>query len=297
MANSMDGQNSVLSVVGPLATTARAVRLGVKSLLSQSPWLFDPGVVELPWRSEIEQSVWDTIKDAKSQLTFAVMKSDDNANVQPPVARAISTVAAAVEKAGHKVIEWDPVGGHQELLRLTFNTWAFDGGNDIHGAFALSGEEMSPQIAMMYGKEPRPESNGSDIAKNNVAHRAIKKKFGDYWNSTASATGTGKPIDAVIAPLAPFPAARREKYLYYGFSAWVNGLDWTSVVVPVTNATKEDKYEANFKPKSEADQQIFNDYDPDIYDGAHVSVQLVGRRFQEEKMLALAEYVGSLIGK
>ena len=32
--------------------------------------------------------------------------------------------------------------------------------------------------------------------------------------------------------------------------------------------------------------------DPEIYDGAHVSIQLVGRRLQEEKMLALAKYVG-----
>jgi len=32
--------------------------------------------------------------------------------------------------------------------------------------------------------------------------------------------------------------------------------------------------------------------DPEIYDGANVAVQLVGRKLQEEKMLALAEYVG-----
>jgi amidase len=37
--------------------------------------------------------------------------------------------------------------------------------------------------------------------------------------------------------------------------------------------------------------------DPTIYDGAHVSVQLVGRRLQEEKMLAIAEYVGKIVGK
>ena len=37
--------------------------------------------------------------------------------------------------------------------------------------------------------------------------------------------------------------------------------------------------------------------DPEIYDGAHVSVQLVGRRLQEEKMIAVAELVGSVIGK
>jgi amidase len=29
--------------------------------------------------------------------------------------------------------------------------------------------------------------------------------------------------------------------------------------------------------------------DPKIYDGAHVSLQIVGRRFQEEKMLAIAD--------
>lgn len=37
--------------------------------------------------------------------------------------------------------------------------------------------------------------------------------------------------------------------------------------------------------------------DPAIYDGAHVSVQLIGRRLQEEKVLALAEYVGDALGR
>ena len=40
MANSMDGQNSVLSVVGPIATTARSVKLAVQAILSQSPHLY-----------------------------------------------------------------------------------------------------------------------------------------------------------------------------------------------------------------------------------------------------------------
>ena len=35
--------------------------------------------------------------------------------------------------------------------------------------------------------------------------------------------------------------------------------------------------------------------DPDIYDGAYVGVQLIGRRLQEEKMLALAKYVGEAL--
>lgn len=35
--------------------------------------------------------------------------------------------------------------------------------------------------------------------------------------------------------------------------------------------------------------------DPEIYDGAHVAIQLVGRRLQEEKMIALARYMGEAV--
>lgn len=38
----------------------------------------------------------------------------------------------------------------------------------------------------------------------------------EYWNSTVDQTGTGRPVDAVISPVAPFPAAIRNKYGYYG---------------------------------------------------------------------------------
>ncbi len=37
--------------------------------------------------------------------------------------------------------------------------------------------------------------------------------------------------------------------------------------------------------------------DPELYHGAHVSVQVVGRRFQEEKVLALTEILGDALGK
>ncbi len=293
MANSMDGQNSVLSVVGPLATSACGIMLATKALLSQSPWPHDPNVVDMPWREhEVE-----AVHAGKGQLTFAVMKSDGIANPDPPVTRAVEMTAAALEKAGHKVIEWTPPS-HQRLLDITFKTWFYDGGKDLHNAFALSGEPMSPQITMSYGEEAKEESTASQIAANNVDKRQFQKEYMDYWNSTASQTGTGRPVDGVICALAPYPAARPAAYKYYGFSAFVNGLDYTSVVVPVTLADKKvDKYPEDYKPISDTDKVIFDDYDAEIYDGAHVSVQIMGRRYTEEKMLTIAEYVGGLLGK
>lgn len=35
--------------------------------------------------------------------------------------------------------------------------------------------------------------------------------------------------------------------------------------------------------------------EPEIYDGAHVSLQLLGMRLQEEKMLTIAEFVGNAV--
>jgi amidase len=37
--------------------------------------------------------------------------------------------------------------------------------------------------------------------------------------------------------------------------------------------------------------------DSEIYDGAHVSLQIVGRRLQEEKVLTIAEYLVELLRK
>lgn len=35
--------------------------------------------------------------------------------------------------------------------------------------------------------------------------------------------------------------------------------------------------------------------DAELYDGAYIGIQLVGRAFEEEKVLVLAEYLGRLI--
>jgi len=299
MANSMDGQNSILSVVGPLATSARSVKLLVKSVLSQSPWLHDPLVVDMPWRDAQEQEIYDMVKQSssKSPLAFAVMKSDGIVNPQPPVARAVALVTEALTKAGHKVIEWSPPS-HEKLLSMTFNTWIYDGGKDIFGAFALSGEPISPQIYMSYGTEAKEEFTASQIAANNIDKRRLQKEYLDYWNSTVSETGTGRPVDGLISPVAPYAAARPMRYKYYGYTAFVNGLDYPSVVVPVTTADKTvDQYEGSYTPINDQDKATYEDYDAEIYDGTPVSLQILGRRFSEERTLAIAEYVGGLLGK
>ncbi|KAH7346303.1 amidase [Rhexocercosporidium sp. MPI-PUGE-AT-0058] len=297
MANSMDGQNSILSVVGPLGTSVGALKLVMKAILSQQPWLHDPLVAEIPWRDEQEQAVLDVIKSSDGrQLAFGVMADDGTVRPQPPVRRAIDIVVKTVEKLGHKVVEWKPPS-HVRAAELALKTWLFDGGADVHGAFDLSGEPMASQITSAYGTR-KEEFTASMISEVNVQKRQFQKEYMEYWNSTASITGTERPVDAVIAPLAPFAAARPDMYKYYGYSIWVNLLDYSASVLPVTLADKNvDVVDEGYKALNEMDGKVWEAYDPELYDGAHVSVQIVGRRFQEEKVLALTEYLGDALGK
>jgi amidase len=148
---------------------------------------------------------------------------------------------------------------------------------------------MASQISSVYGTL-KDQYTASQIAKVNVLKRQYQKEYMEYWNSTSSLTGTGRPVDAVIAPLAPFAAARPDMYDYYGtsvifrdrlifwggnrnkfgtgenktkrimpgMSVWVNLLDYSAAVLPVTNVDKGvDVVDVGYKPMNGVDEKVW----------------------------------------
>jgi amidase len=90
-------------------------------------------------------------------------------------------------------------------------------------------------------------------------------------------------------------------------------LDFTSVVVPVTFADKNiDKNKEDYKPLNDMDRIVQEECrfsnsvllscayfvldDPEAYHGAPIAVQIVGRRLTEERVMAIAEEIGRLLG-
>lgn len=111
-ANSMDGQNTILSIAGPMTTTARSLTLLFKAVLGQRPWDHDPLVVELPWRDEVERAMREMVEHSRtgsSGLAFAVMHDDGLVRPHPPVERAMKLVEQTLKKLGHRV-SWYKMG-------------------------------------------------------------------------------------------------------------------------------------------------------------------------------------------
>lgn len=107
----------------------------------------------------------------------------------------------------------------------------------------------------------------------------------------------GMEIDAIVMPITPTAAIRHNQFKYYGYASAINLLDFTSVVVPVTFADKEvDKAVEGYAPLNKLDGIVQAEYDAEAYHGAPVAVQVVGRRLTEERVMAIAEEIGKLLG-
>ncbi|GKZ21627.1 hypothetical protein AbraIFM66951_005167 [Aspergillus brasiliensis] len=289
-ANSIDGQNTILSVIGPLATSIGALKLVFKAVLSQEPWQYDPLSLPLPWREDIENAtkrLFTDKKGAASQLSFGILRHDGLVEPQPSVKVAIDFMEHILRDLGHQVIEWD-TGLCREGKEIASKTYDLDGGEDLLSHIALSGEAEIPQCSV----EPGKHFNAREIAALNVRKREYQKKYMDYWNSTSKLTTTGRPVDAVICPTAPHAAVIPGKYRHTGYTTFVNTLDYTSLVFPICQA---DKHLRSMTQRSEflseLDQKIYEEYDAEIYHGAPIGLQLIGRRLEEEKIITVAEYL------
>ena len=121
----------------------------------------------------------------------------------------------------------------------------------------LSGEPLAPEIEIIRGGGP--QKTAQEIAAINVAKREYQKAYMDYWNSTATITGTGRPVDCFVTAVAPWAAVMPSKYTYLGYTTFVNVLDYTSAVIRVTTADKAvDVALSDYEPLSDADKVVYD---------------------------------------
>ena len=84
------------------------MKLVMTSILSTKPWLRDPGVIEMPWDSEIERATLaransDGSANENHPLKLGFFWSDGVVAPQPPVARGLCILHDILKANGHSV--------------------------------------------------------------------------------------------------------------------------------------------------------------------------------------------------
>jgi Asp-tRNA(Asn)/Glu-tRNA(Gln) amidotransferase A subunit family amidase len=115
--------------------------------------------------------------------------------------------------------------------------------------------------------------------------------FDTEWNNVAP------EMDVILCPAFPTPAPLHDTSRYWGYTSLFNLLDYPALVFPVTKVDPErDAKDTTYIPKNEFDSWAYEHYDPVKQKHAPVSLQLVAKRLEEEKLLQAFREIKEKLG-
>ncbi|KAL4911837.1 amidase signature domain-containing protein [Aspergillus aurantiobrunneus] len=321
---SMAGQEGIASVFSPMARTLNDLTYFSRSIINMKPWKYDYTVHPIAWRDEEE-------RETKSKkLRIGLMASDGVIPPTPAIQRAVATTAAALSAAGHEVVEITPPSTADPFtgLHLASQLLNSDGCETFNSHFH-SFEPSDPGAAQLslVANLPRPlrylyylfvryirgdekwaaliRSFGPKSAADQWKLVARREAFRSAWHAWWDAES--QQYDFILCPVNATPAlphkAMKDAVSSCGYTFLWNLLDYSAGVVPVSHVDpKKDALAAPYKTvlkhlgaNHALARGAWKHYDATKMAGLPTAVQVVGRRWQEEKVLGyMAAVEGAL---
>jgi amidase len=124
---------------------------------------------------------------------------------------------------------------------------------------------------------------------------AFQQAYNNKWNAIKGPSG--RQVDIVIMPTLPHVAVPHRTCRWMGYTKVWNLLDYTALSFPAGTVQKDlDAIPANdYRPRNDYDSWNWSLYDPENMDGHPIGLQIVGRRFDEEKVLGAASAIEKLL--
>ncbi|KMU88790.1 fatty-acid amide hydrolase 1 [Coccidioides immitis H538.4] len=234
------------------------------TVTNSQPWLKDPKCIPIPWRNV----------EPKKKLKIGIMWDDGMVRPTPPVRRALKETAEKLQKAGHEVVDWAPTG-HDKANDILDRFFLSDGGKSVQKLLSLSDEPIRPEMER-YGRAV--DRGVYELWQLHAERNTLQKEYIDRW-STAG-------LDAILS-------VEHGKFKHVGYTGVYNILDYSCLSFPcnVTVDQAIDIPRTDEAPLSDVDEQVQKEYNPSAIHGMPVSLQLVGRRLEEEKVIMMGQVI------
>ncbi|KAF2264335.1 amidase [Lojkania enalia] len=285
LSATMLGQEQIVPVIGPITTSLGGVKLFMKTLIDAKPWIREPSLVPFPWRTEPQVPAnGGGIK----KLKIAILWDDGVVKPHPPITRALKTVAEKLKGVeGITLVNWEPYK-HDYAWTIISSLYFCDGGSEEATAIEGSGEPWRPLSRFILTDNPNVKKLGiRDVWDWTLKRDDFRAEYSQLWGD----------VDVILCPVGPGPAPLHDTARYWGYTSQWNLLDYPALIVPITKVDPEvDVAEKNYKPRNEKDRYNYEFYEPEKFANAPVSLQLVGRRYDDEKLIEVMEYIQKSIG-
>ncbi|KAH7388881.1 acetamidase [Cadophora sp. MPI-SDFR-AT-0126] len=280
------GQEGISPTEGPLSTSRAGLELFMSTYLSYEPWVKDNYLVPLPWRSVT----------LPPKLKIAILWDDGIVRPHPPIIRALREVKAKLEAAGTEIVNWVPEG-HDECWNLTQALYYEDGGKALKNLIERGGEKMLPLTEwLVKGNENVKYRTVEDVMALKVKRNEYRARHNDLWLSTGKSDS--HPVDAILCPAGPGAAPSLGNAKYWSYTSQWNMLEYPGAVFPVTKVDQAvDVEETEYVPRNPQDKFNWELYKRERYIDAPVSLQIVTRRWEDEKCLAVLSEVEKAMGR
>ncbi|KAI1619401.1 general amidase [Exophiala viscosa] len=292
LRDGLEGQEAVRNSVGPMARSLKAVELWSKAVVQSEPWIAaDHDCLPIPWRKvEVPQ-----------KLCFGILLDDGIVKPLPPVTRALLHTKAALEAAGHTVIEFCIVSRDEPLFidSLKFALYRSAAAQLLGTTLARTQEPWPRGYAMLEAMVQKKiltteelvngPATVSDLWEAQAKRTEYAKRLQKAWTDTKGRSGIGREMDALLMPCTPWPASPKYGFTYDNYTSLWNVLDYCATTVPVCNVSSVKDVKPEYQGRNEIEKKIWDDYSPEAVVGCPVSIQLVGRRLHEEYLLGVTK--------
>jgi amidase len=125
---------------------------------------------------------------------------------------------------------------------------------------------------------------------------AAQQAYHKMWDNMRSPSG--RPVDVLLVPTMPHTALPHRGCRWVGYTKLFNVLDYTALSFPAGKSSKDldGHIPSDYNPRNDIDAWNWSKYDSELMDGHHVGLQIVGRRFEEEKVLGAAKQFERILG-
>ncbi len=316
---SMPGQEGVPSVFSPMTRTLQDLRYFTESIIKMKPWEYDHTVHPITWREDIAKEIKE-----KKTLRVGVLRTDGVVDPSPACERALNIAVEALRKGGAEIVELTNSAPNQYECLKTASLLLNADGCQTFLSFFRPGESSDVGAAQMsfYMALPRPikwlynawvryvrrdaiwaglleewsPKTAFEQWKLVARREAHKVEWHAWWRDEAN-------IDFILMPPNATPAVphggMKDAVASCGYTFLWNMIDYTVGVVPITHVDRiEDRLPAsfNFKRLNGVAKGAYKHYNADKMHGLPVAVQVVGRRLEEEKVLAAMQRLEDALG-
>ncbi|ODV79484.1 amidase [Suhomyces tanzawaensis NRRL Y-17324] len=280
------GQEAVMPVAGPMTRSIEDIEFFMKHFINDGkPWDHDFNSIRIPWKDVPQPSIKD--------LTIAVMYDDGLVKPTPPILRGLKDTVAKLEKAGAKIVEFKPIKT-KEAYEVVHKMYTADGNSVQRGKLAASGEPLKKLTKwfLNYGDGAK-DITVSDYKELNAARDDLRHEYNKYF--------IDNKVDLILSPVYNNVAPKPEEVYNWSYTSLYNITDLPSIAIQTglfqdPAIDKWDADHANYKFRSDLEKLELDNYKPEEFVGAPISVQLATRRYHDEELVAGTKAVLEVLG-